>query len=245
MKRMVLVIGICAFLSTVSGAYAAPFTWSGGASGANSTVWQYTAGSSPYDNWNNSGFPGDFPGKNGSSDKVQINDDPNSAQPVFSSSSGTRTVASITLDADANAIAVSLEVSGGSLTTNGMVKLVGRGEGVGDATATMKVSGGTFAPNNFNIDGGATTPRRAVLEFGVSVTVGGKTGTDTSVDGFVDFDLTATGVVFDAKEMAMVDSDTDLQVTGSGNTTTKLRYDSFALNGGTVMFVGPLTVEVN
>ena len=104
------------------------------------------------------------------------------------------------------------KLTAGTLDVNGEVQLIGSLT-TDNAIAKMEVSSGaTFTPNSLNLDGGDEEAKKALLDFRANVTV--QTSTGTSVDGFVDFDLAAS-VVFDADAMALVDSSTDLVVSGA------------------------------
>lgn len=229
MKRFVTALGICALLS--AGSYAlmptlmAAFTWDG----ALSSAWNDGR------NWGQDGTT-PYPGSSGTTDTAVI--DVATNNPV-TYSTNTETVDTIEINADTNAASVVFKVTGGSLTTGGLVLV----KGDQDATATAKiwVTGGTFAPDSMEFFGrNHATSGHAVADIDVTTTVVGGAGIDTTVLYYVDFDVAGASVDFNVKDFQIGDPgnpDTeppvpavwaDLDKTGAGDVVA----DSIAIYGG-------------
>jgi hypothetical protein len=152
MKRIATALGVLAMVFPFATAQTETFTWTGY---GYSTTWTDQA------NW--SGPSMEYPGQDDTDDVVNIT----TTVYLFPDySSGTMTVGTITLDADSTS--VSLTVSGGTLTTTGLVTVQGDPDGAG--TATLTVSGGTLQPNSFTVIGGANNSTTVTVTSGSIVT---------------------------------------------------------------------------
>ncbi|MCP4246320.1 MAG: hypothetical protein GY778_04655 [bacterium] len=141
MRPLITALGICALLLAPAGAYAAgSFTWTGSAS----TAWANQA------NWTG-GEALEYPGFDDTDDTATIDADPDSRQPIVST--GTPEIASLTIDSNTNAVAVNLDITGGTLTVNTSTTVDADADAANNAT--LKLAGGTFDPQTaFVLDGG-------------------------------------------------------------------------------------------
>ena len=201
MKPIAAALGICAMLLASAGAYGATtFTWDG----SSDSDWKTDA------NWDQ-GL--NFPGHRSETDAIAIINVTNNANPVMLSGSLAKSVASVTIDANANSATVSLDIqTGGSLTTTGLVLVKGeQSSSAGADSATIHVSAGTFSPSSMEFDGSThADDGHAIANIDVDVTV----SNTTTIKHFVDFDI-AAGVTFDVGDLTL-DSTADLKMTGQG-----------------------------
>jgi hypothetical protein len=159
-------------LTVSSAAVAASGTWTGAVNG----------------NWNNNSnwSASPYPGFTGTGDVALIDNATN--QPVtYASANISKTLASVTVDADANAAAVTLKVTNGTLTVTGLTRIVA--ETSSSVDAMLWVNAGTFVPELLEFEGDVDDGA-AIGDFDVSVTVDGNdshSGTDTLCEGLVDF----------------------------------------------------------
>ncbi len=234
MKRIATALAMCLLLTAAGSAYAQQetFTWTG----ASSTAWN------TFGNW--SGPANEYPGQDDTDDIVYIDSDLNSTQPGYST--GTVTVDTIDIDAHANGYTVELTVSGGTLNTGGLVLVKGK-LAAPNKTATISVTGGTFAPNSMEFYGrNHATAGHAFGDFDVDVTVrGAADGTvDTTIKGYVDFDIDDSTTVY-LKDVVMDSNGADWEITGHSNTgVSRLCMYTYADNDQPVSFIGPLRIEV-
>lgn len=201
------------------------FIWTG----ATDSDWE------DFNNWTQSPGSNSFPGGGAgprTDDVAYIN--AGVTQPEFDAASGTRTVETITIDADTNSTTVSLTVSGGSLTTNGLVLV--KGEQTGTDTATITVSGGTFAPAAMcfwgRYDPNNPNDGHAIGSFSANMTVQNPCDNswDTWVRGYVDWTI-GSSVTINMKDLELDGlNGADLMVNGGG-ATSALSTCSFRSNG--------------
>lgn len=193
MKRLRALFATSALLIVAVHAYAVPtaFIWTAGID----SHWEHRAQSSPHDNWNDSGFQGDFPGNFNNDDTVTIRTAPSGRLPIFSSSSGAtgtneRTVDTILIDAAVNGVTVSLTVSGDTLITTGTTTIKGKHSAGGSNTATLNFTGGDFESPTLNLDGGNEAANVAVLDIDASLVMSdADESTDITADRYSDVDV--------------------------------------------------------
>ena len=196
MKRLTATLAICALLGAPVGAFATPgnYTWNGGSS----HVWGKDA------NWD--GFPSPPPGTD-SGDTAFI-DDGTSNQPEYTSASGSKTVAVLTLDGNSVPETVSLILSGGTLTVSGLCTVQARLSGTPSHPATLNPTADlAIAPNTLFFSGDEDS--HAIGDFDADVTVGASSASTRAI-GYVDIDVQdADADVFLAKEMFVGDTTGD------------------------------------
>lgn len=221
MRTVFTAFGICALLATPISAFAAAYTWTG----ATNQDW------STANNWPNvAGFPDD------PTDTATINANPNGKQPVFNNPTPI-TVNTIDINANTNAVTVSLKVAGGVLITNNCVWIVCHWSGA--ATATLHVSGGTFAPRKMYFSGSSSS---AIGNFDVGVTVqdaGGDNVWDTWVRGNVDWTI-GNGVAINVKDLEL-DGFNGANWTATGRLST-IFVTSFKSNRQPMQFNGSVRI---
>jgi hypothetical protein len=212
MKRIVTALAVCLLVGGVASAQES-FSWQ---TSPSSTEWHDP------NNW--SGPANEFPGQDDTDDVVTIS--AGSQQPEFSTNSGTRTVDTIDIDADTNGVTVSLTVSGGSLTTTGLVTVKGK-QAVSDHSATLTVSSAdAFKPNSITFDGrDHTTASHAIGVFNACMTVQGAEDntTDTFVSGYVDWTI-GSGVQINMKDLELDSNGADLLIAGTSSTLCTYSY---------------------
>lgn len=213
MKPIAIALGICALLLASATANAqADFTWDG----ARNSDWQATGPSG--NNWDQPGYPGLSQAGDTATIDVATNN------PVTLSGSLANSVATVTLDANANSATVSLDIqTGGSLTTTGLVLVKGeQSSSAGADSATIHVSAGTFSPSSMEFDGSThADDGHAIANIDVDVTV----SNTTTIKHLVDFDI-AAGVTFDVGDLTL-DSTGDLKMTGQG-TSAKMEVTDWS-----------------
>ncbi|UCC28866.1 MAG: hypothetical protein JSU86_11765 [Phycisphaerales bacterium] len=119
----------------------------------------------------------------------------------------------------------------GILDVNGEVELNALNDA--NTTAEMQVDPSTtFTPNSFDLNGGTTENRVAILDFNESVTVQGVSGTDTSFAGYCDVEL-APDVDFQGKEVYL-EAGSDVLVSHTAEGGGTLSYTMLTVDNATL-----------
>jgi hypothetical protein len=214
MKRLTTALALAAVVVAAGPAYAAnDFSWTGNVSSAWNTA----------SNWD--GPRGQYPGKVNSDDTVSIDADPNARQPVYST--GTVTVDWIVIDAATNDVSASLLMSGGTLTTSSYMQLIG-GD-AGSNMATFQYTAGTFSVPEFDMDGGDTVDRVAVLDIDETLNLS-SASTDIDADQYSEIDVASTKT-FTVDDVTVTAGSALAKMSQSG--AGAFTADVFALNGST------------